>query len=295
MRRGVFGGTHGLEEWAADSRERQLQIQREQTAEGRDGVDSRKGEVLTLEEIQDRLGASEHIVRMLDLMHSPGRKAHRKGVSMDALSGGRTPIRLGMEHAFRPQCSPMDEQWKAHLKAAPGMSWYSGHAEFKTSYEMAGGRMAPPEIWALRDGLVAMGGEEVCLPGNEPDLDKIIARGQLWGRSDLVVSGGEASHCHSNSAFLWESAQDRMALATGYALSDDGVWRQHTWCIEPTATSARTVETTERRELYFGFVMTLAETLRFAAAELDEVVLRKGTAIRYGHAEVVERERARVG
>lgn len=266
-----------------------------QTFDGSGRLEVAAARVADLESVLEQLAAADHVVRMLDRMHSPGRKAHPKGVQLDALSGGRTPVRLGMPHAFMPKCSPMDAEWKAHLKAAPGAAWFSGHPEFKTPYEMAGGRQAPPEIWTLRDGLVAMGGEEVCLPGYEPDLEKIIARGQLWGRSDMVMRGGQPSHCHSNSAFLWESSQDRMALATGFALSDDGVWRQHTWCIEPAATRARTVETTERRELYFGFVMTLAETLKFAATELDQVLLRKGTALRYGHAEVVEGETLRIG
>lgn len=252
-------------------------------------------EVVDLQEMVARLAPSPSIVSMLDLMFSPGRKAHPKGVALDAMSGGRSPIRLGMAHGFKPKCSPMDDEWKASLKASPGMSWFSGRPEFKLPYTLAGGRQAPQEIWTLRDGLVAMGGEEVCLPPNEPDLEKILARGQLWGRSDVVARGGRASQCHSNSAFLWESAQDRMVVASGFALSDDGVWRQHSWCLEVAQNTARTVETTRGRELYFGYVLTLAETLKFAAAEIDGVVLRKGTATRYGHAEVVQGDAVVVG
>ena len=67
---------------------------------------------------------------------------------------------------------------------------------------------------------------------------------------------GEDCHCHSNSALLWEVNKDKTVICTGYALSADGMWRQHSWLIHRKPRSNRVVETTEPRILYYGFAMT---------------------------------------
>ena len=53
--------------------------------------------------------------------------------------------------------------------------------------------------------------------------------------------------------------------ATGYALSADGMWRQHSWLIHRKPRSNRVVETTEPRILYFGFAMTLEHCEKFVS------------------------------
>ena len=84
---------------------------------------------------------------------------------------------------------------------------------------------------------------------------------------------GETSQCHTNSAMLWEANKSRtlegpyreeLALATGYAMSEDGLWRQHSWCVLRTPARVKVVETTVPRVAYYGFVMTHAEAERFA-------------------------------
>jgi hypothetical protein len=45
-------------------------------------------------------------------------------------------------------------------------------------------------------------------------------------------------------------------IVTGYALSSDGLWRQHSWAM---AGDGGVVETTEERLLYFGYELTAAE------------------------------------
>jgi hypothetical protein len=39
-------------------------------------------------------------------------------------------------------------------------------------------------------------------------------------------------------------------LSTGFALSDDGMWRPHSWL---RASSGTLIETTEQRVAYYGF------------------------------------------
>jgi hypothetical protein len=48
-------------------------------------------------------------------------------------------------------------------------------------------------------------------------------------------------------------------LASGHALSTDGLWRQHSWGV--VAEDGRIVETTERRVCYYGIVLSNAETV----------------------------------
>ena len=40
----------------------------------------------------------------------------------------------------------------------------------------------------------------------------------------------ESSSCHQNVASVWMQKEfGIVGIATNYALSDDGLWRQHTW------------------------------------------------------------------
>ena len=48
-------------------------------------------------------------------------------------------------------------------------------------------------------------------------------------------------------------------LVTGYALSDDGLWRQHSWVMDDQVI----YETTVKRTQYYGFVLDPAEAVRF--------------------------------
>jgi hypothetical protein len=112
----------------------------------------------------------------------------------------------------------------------------------------------------LKKKLLEIGGWAVALPAIEPDLLKILERGGVFaGRSRLVK--GETSRCHSNAAALWEANRRSCRICTGYALSRDGMWRQHSWIV--TNNEGAIVETTEGRVCYFGFVMTPAECQQF--------------------------------
>jgi hypothetical protein len=66
---------------------------------------------------------------------------------------------------------------------------------------------------------------------------------------------------------LWlKKEEELVAVATGYALSDDGLWRQHSWGMRRDAI----IETTEARVLYFGFLMQEADANSFAHRFFDE-------------------------
>ena len=74
---------------------------------------------------------------------------------------------------------------------------------------------------------------------------------------DAVFEEGEAGECHENAHKLMYS--DNAALVgTGWALSEDGLWRQHSWAHRVDGTL---LETTEARIAYFGTVCDCAPCL----------------------------------
>ena len=77
-------------------------------------------------------------------------------------------------------------------------------------------------LMELRKRLLAIGGEEVCLPVYEADLDKILEYGQLWTGKPRMMRG-ENSACHYNSSSIWIDNKEDMLITTGYALSEDGM------------------------------------------------------------------------
>ena len=119
--------------------------------------------------------------------------------------------------------------------------------------------------------LLAFAGDRVCLPrGGETDEKKLLAHGECWYPIGVKLMVGEQSQCHRNSALMWEANRDKVRIATGYALSDDGIWRQHSWCVTCDRRSGsrggRVVETTEKRLLYFGVCLSdeLADDFLYA-------------------------------
>lgn len=109
-----------------------------------------------------------------------------------------------------------------------------------------------PEIKLLRKVLLSLGGDEmVAPPGDfERDLEALLKLGHVTaGPVRLKVM--KTSNCHGNIQELWNrEAKGLVALCTGYALSDDGLWRQHSWGILREGV----LETTEPRAKYFGVV-----------------------------------------
>ena len=78
-----------------------------------------------------------------------------------------------------------------------------------------------PELKPLRKKLLLIGGEEI-VPREEPDLNKIIKRGKLF-KNKAILTRLRMVSCHTNVAELY--ATKGFKIATGWALSDDGLWR----------------------------------------------------------------------
>lgn len=111
---------------------------------------------------------------------------------------------------------------------------------------------ANPAILELREKLLSFGGIELVVTNNvDPDLKELLERGQLL-RAAAQLHQMNTSACHENVAHLWYSNPGLLRyIGTGYALTRDGLWRQHSWGIKADGTI---LETTELRSLYFGLL-----------------------------------------
>lgn len=159
----------------------------------------------------------------------------------------REPVDIPGKWMGKLQCQPVDPEWKKRIKDHP----------WATSYE--GCHPLDEEMALLRDKLLSFAGEEAVMPDMDEDIGDILAYGQLWnGWSNTRIKKGQPCHCHQNSADLYYANRDKenLTVATGYALSEDGLWRQHSWLVMRLARSVQVIETTKRRLLYFGVALT---------------------------------------
>ena len=130
----------------------------------------------------------------------------------------------------------MDTDWKADCKESSTLE------DMKKMYPSMDNHLLD-----LRQKLLTFAGETVCFPPCEEDLNNILSYGQFWIGGNAKLMRGEPSQCHVNSANLWEQNKDATRICTGYALSEDGIWRQHSWLVWHKARSNQIVETTVKR------------------------------------------------
>jgi hypothetical protein len=106
-----------------------------------------------------------------------------------------------------------------------------------------------PEIALLRHRLLEIGGLELVVPlALYPDTALLLSDGTLMARRVTVIPM-QRSACHQNVARLWlETPGQLVAIATGYGLSADGLWREHSWGLRARSI----VETTVPQLKYFG-------------------------------------------
>jgi len=80
------------------------------------------------------------------------------------------------------------------------------------------------------------------------------------------VALGRRSECHGNASRIWLDGRVAM-IGTGYALSGDGLWRQHSWGL---TRREEVVETTEQRLRYYGLALGDSLALDFAVANAGD-------------------------
>lgn len=112
------------------------------------------------------------------------------------------------------------------------------------------------EVWGWwRSWLLGHGGVEV-VPPIDPEIRivDLLQRAVVQSGVGAVSVPGEPSRCHENVETLVDrgrTVDGHVVVAgwTGYALSDDGLWRQHSWAV---GDDGSVIETTEPRRCYAG-------------------------------------------
>lgn len=100
----------------------------------------------------------------------------------------------------------------------------------------------------------------------EPDLDALLAGGSAM-TSHVQLSPGEPGECHGNVAACWIDGTIA-SIGTGYALSGDELWRQHSWGL---TSDGELVETTDQRRAYVGIALAAGPaSMRFAGSNAQE-------------------------
>jgi hypothetical protein len=122
----------------------------------------------------------------------------------------------------------------------------------------------------LTQRLLSLGGVAVVqLELEDPDIGILTKRGcSSAGR--VVTVRGRDHECHANTAALFCSGAI-LSIVTGYALSDDGLWRQHSWGISAIGDI---VESTTRREHYYGVTLKGREIPRFTTEQMLSSIFR---------------------
>ena len=118
-----------------------------------------------------------------------------------------------------------------------------------------------PEFKQLKTLLLSFGGDFIVAPPRQdPDVPKLLKYGFLMG-GPILMKPMKASMCHQNIAAVWRKGRKGVVgVATGYALSDDGLWRQHSWAVMRDGV----LESTEERRRYFGILLQDSAADHFA-------------------------------
>ena len=160
---------------------------------------------------------------------------------------------------IKTKCEPMDRGWLDRCRA-------NGWTIRKPLPERTTADFDFPikKYEELKQRLLEVAGQAVCLH-IEDDLLDILRRGSFIRGYHAIMMRGDDCRCHANSAACWDTNRGLIKIATGYALSRDGMWRQHTWCVKWNGAidAWQVIETTERRLLYYGFVMNRHECEMF--------------------------------
>lgn len=122
----------------------------------------------------------------------------------------------------------------------------------------------------LRLQLLHIGGVDVDFI-DDPYLQLITDVGEPFTAAEVHVKPGRPHECHRNAALFWLKGRCD-AIATGYYLGPDGVWRQHSWGVKGDGTI---VDTHSAGQRYFGVSLESMEAVQFAEDHIGVIeVLR---------------------
>ena len=117
-----------------------------------------------------------------------------------------------------------------------------------------------PELKALQRLLLRLGGEFLVAPPKpDTDLSAVLDCGFVMA-GPITLKLMERNGCHQNVAALWGNKKTSLVgIGTGYTLSEDGLWRQHSWGVLREGI----LETTIERLKYFGVILQGRQAEKF--------------------------------
>ena len=103
----------------------------------------------------------------------------------------------------------------------------------------------------------------------DPAWDDSILNGDLRPKDKALEKlDGRTSRCHGNSSGFWLVFWPSYHLYTRYALSDDGIWRRHSWL----EADMRIIESTISRDAYFGVELSGQDLFRFVMCDVLDCI-----------------------
>lgn len=165
---------------------------------------------------------------------------------------------VGEKYLQKLVTDPIDEDWQKRIDS----EWWGKSYSLPITDE----KMIIP--LKVRDKLLGFAGHEACMQFEPDDGENILNRGQFflgYNANNQKKYKGKPCRCHENSSLLWDANSDNKDchICTGYALSKDGCWRQHSWVVIENPCSYTVFETTEPRVAYYGFIMSHDECIEF--------------------------------
>lgn len=89
------------------------------------------------------------------------------------------------------------------------------------------------------------------VPMEEIHLDLLLDKGHIINYSSYRVVEDVPNKCHQNSAYMYQENENVTHIGTGWGLSSDGLWRQHSWGM----IDDELIETTVGRDIYYGVLL----------------------------------------
>ena len=111
----------------------------------------------------------------------------------------------------------------------------------------------------LRRRLLRIGGVDVDFI-EDPYLQVIADAGVAFANAKVRMTCGRPNECHRNAALSWLKGKCA-AIAIGYYLGPDDIWRQHSWGVIGDGTILDTHSAGRR---YFGVRVESMEAVKFA-------------------------------
>jgi hypothetical protein len=114
-----------------------------------------------------------------------------------------------------------------------------------------------PYLKALHDRLLELGGSVPVIwnPGHTTEenfMHLLLMLGRVSSGRGARLRVMARNGCHANAEALAKRYPRKYQAETGFALSDDGCWREHSWAFDTTKNQI--VETTELRKRYYGII-----------------------------------------